>query len=84
MTRTVELQVTDEVLATLRLDPGSYVAELRVLAAAKLYELGRVSQERAAEIAGLRRVEFIEALAAYHVSPFQDTLESLRDELGHG
>lgn len=81
MTRTVELTVDDETLAVLRTDPEGYVAELRMLAAAKLYELRRVSQERAAQIAGLNRHDFLCALALYEVSPYQDTRESLQEEL---
>ena len=37
----------------------------------KWYELRRVSQERAAKIAGLSRAEFIDALGQFGVSPFQ-------------
>lgn len=81
MTRTVELEVDDETLAVLRLDPEGYVAELRLLAAAKLYEMRRVSQERAAQIAGLTRASFLQSLARFEVSPYQDTAESLREEL---
>ena len=36
-------------------------------------ELRKISQGRAAEIAGLSRAEFIDALGRYGVSPFQQT-----------
>jgi predicted HTH domain antitoxin len=81
MTHTVEIEVTDETLAALQRDPRGYAAELRVAAAAKLYEVGRVSQELAAEIAGLSRAEFMRALSQLQVSPFQDTADSLKREL---
>ncbi len=44
---------------------------MRIAAAAKWYELRMVSQERAAEIAGLSRAEFLDALGRFGVSPFQ-------------
>ena len=81
MTHTVRIEVSDETLAALRRDPGEYAQDLRLAAAAKLYELGRVSQEVAADIAGLGREEFLKALASFEVSPFQDTAESLKDEV---
>ena len=81
MTHTVEIQVSDETLAALQRDPRGYAAELRVAAAAKLYEVGRVSQEVAAEISGLSRAEFMRAVSEMRVSPFQDTSESLKHEL---
>jgi predicted HTH domain antitoxin len=84
MVHTVLIEVSDETLAAMRRDPREYASELRVAAAAKLYELGRVSQGVAAEIAGLNRVEFLLALSRYQVTPFQDTRESLEDELKRG
>jgi hypothetical protein len=64
--------------------PGEYAQDLRLAAAAKLYELGRVSQEVAADIAGTNRGEFLKAIEAFQVSPFQDTPASLRAELERG
>ena len=81
MTHTVEIQVSDETLAALQWDPRSYAAELRVAAAAKLYEVGRMSQELAAKIAGLSRAELMRAISEMQVSTFQDTPESLKREL---
>ena len=52
-----------------------------IAAAVKWYELGIVSQEKAAEIAGLSRADFISALNRLHVSPLQYSPEELREEL---
>lgn len=81
MTHTVQIEVTDETLAALRRDPPGYAAELRLAAAAKLYEVGRVSQEVAADIAGLSHAQFLRALSQFRVSPLQDTPDSLKHEL---
>jgi len=40
-----------------------------------------VSQEKAAEIAGLSRAEFISALSRLYVSPLQYSIEELSEEL---
>ncbi len=58
-----------------------FTQEMRVAAAAKLYELGRISQEKAAEIAGLNREEFMMTLSSLQVSPFQYTALELEEEL---
>jgi predicted HTH domain antitoxin len=55
--------------------------EMRVAAATKWYELGRISQEKAAEIAGLNREEFMMTLSRLQVSPFQYTAQELEEEL---
>jgi hypothetical protein len=54
---------------------------MRVAAAVKWYELEQVSQGKAAEIAGLTRAEFIQALSRYKVSPFQYTEADLVREI---
>jgi predicted HTH domain antitoxin len=44
--------------------------------------LRRISQERAAEIAGLSRTEFLAALGQFRVSPFQYTADEILEEAG--
>ena len=73
----VEFQVSDGVLASLRCDPDRFGHELRLAAAVKWYERGMVSQGRAAEISGISRTEFIEALARFGVTPFQVDSETI-------
>ena len=78
------IEVSEDVLATLRKDPAAFAKELRVVAAVKWYELRVVSQGRAAEIAGLSRAEFVDALGRFGVSPFQCTPDELAQEAGRG
>ncbi len=73
----IAFDIDDGVLARLHRDPGEFTRELRIAAAVKWYEQELVSQGRAAEIAGVSRAEFVEALARYGVTPFQDSLEEL-------
>ena len=47
----------------LKMSDAEFAEELRFLAAAKLYELGRLSSGKAAQLAGMGRVEFLYALA---------------------
>lgn len=75
------LEMPEEAFATLHQAPRDFAQELRIAAAVKWYELGRVSQGRGAEIAGLTRAAFIDALSRYKVSPFQYTAEELLEEL---
>jgi predicted HTH domain antitoxin len=43
---------------------------LRLMAALKMFELGKISSGKAAELAGMPRVEFFEACGRYRVSIF--------------
>jgi predicted HTH domain antitoxin len=71
----VEIDLPDETFAALDRESAELAAELRAAAAVKLYEVGRVSQEVAAQIAGVSRSEFLTVLSKLKVSPMQETAE---------
>ncbi|PPT05792.1 hypothetical protein CKA32_001954 [Geitlerinema sp. FC II] len=77
----IALDLPDSVFSTLQTSPSEFAIEMRIAAAVKWYELELLSQGKAAEVAGLTRAEFIEALSRYRVSSFQTDLETLREEL---
>ena len=66
------IDMPEGALAALHQDSRQFVQELRLAAAVKWYEMRRISQGRAAEIAGVSRSEFITALSQFGVSPFQE------------
>ncbi|HEY4592275.1 MAG TPA: UPF0175 family protein, partial [Thermoanaerobaculia bacterium] len=69
--RQLLIDVPEAVLLAEKTDEVSFARELRMLAAVKLYELGRLSSGRAAELAGMSRVEFLLSLGRYKVFPLE-------------
>ena len=55
--------------------------ELRLLIAAKLYENGTLTSGQAAQLAGLSKREFIEAIGNYNVSVFSGLVEDLESDI---
>jgi len=80
-THQVMVNVPEKILLAEKTDEAAFGRELSTLAAVKLYELGRLSSGRAAELAGMSRVEFLMNLSRYRVFPMASELEDL--ETGH-
>lgn len=78
----LQIDIPESALAALKQDASGMAREMRVAAAVKWYELGRMSQGRAAELAGLSRREFLDALARLGVPAVQVEADDLDREAG--
>lgn len=81
-TRQLVIDIPEAILLAEKSDEASFGRELKVLAAVKLYELGRLTSGRAAELAGMSRVEFLSNLGRYKVFPFEAELRELESSRG--
>ena len=54
---------------------------IRLMAALKMFELGKISSGKAAEFAGMPRVEFFEACKKYKVSIFNYQEDDIKTEI---
>jgi predicted HTH domain antitoxin len=79
---TVRVDLSDGALKALDAKTSDdAVARLRLAAAMKLFELGRLSSGAAAELAGIARVEFLDRLAEFGVNAFQESPDDLTHDL---
>lgn len=81
---TITLELLEEIFSALRLSPNEFVQELRLAAAIHWYQRGEISQEKAANIAGLDITDFILALSLEKVDVFNVDFDDLQRELERG
>ena len=77
----IKLNLQESAYSALRSSPDEFAQELLIAAVVKWYEVGLVSQSKAAEIAGISRQAFLDALNRFEVSPFQVTPDELEEEI---
>ena len=81
MTTEITVLVPDDAFSALRTNRESFAREMLLAACAKWYELGLVSQSKAAEVAGVSRQEFLSELLKFNVSPFQESIANIEEIL---
>jgi hypothetical protein len=97
MTLHIEIDLPDQCFSGLWTSPEDFVQQMRLTAAIKWYEMGKISTSTASEIAGISVPAFSVALTQFQFSPSsqattgmdfaeenddnQDLLKALRDEL---
>ena len=81
MQNTLTIEYADDLLFTLGVSDKEFSEEAKILLAAKLYELGKISSGQAARLAGKNRVEFLLSLSRLKV-PMSNLREAdLENEL---
>ncbi len=54
---------------------------IRLMAALKMFELGKISSGKAAELAGMSKADFLEACGLYRISVFNYPDEEIGEEI---
>lgn len=76
----IVMDIPEESILALKLPPEKIGPTLRLTAAVKLYEMGRLSSGAAAHLAGIPRVVFLSRLAEFEVDTFTLTEDQLQRE----
>jgi predicted HTH domain antitoxin len=82
--QSITLELPEDVFSTLRRSPDEFAREMRLAAAIHWYSRGEISQEKAAEIAGLDRTDFLMTLSERHIDAFPVDMKELEEELKRG
>lgn len=77
----MQLNLPEGFAQAVHLTQAELEGQIRLMAALKMFELGKLSSGKAAELAGVSRVEFLELCGRYHVPVVNYDERELEDEL---
>ncbi len=77
----LKLSIPEEMTLALKLRPEALMSEIKLVAAVKLFELGRLSSGAAAMLAGIPKTVFLTRLADYGVAVFSMTEKELKEDM---
>lgn len=78
------IDIPEEAFSALREERERFAAEMRLAAAVQWYHEGRLSGSKAAQIAGMSRLEFLDELARRRLDVVKVDLNQQREELAVG
>ena len=81
---TLAIDFPEEVFSSLKYTPKEFIKQMRLVSAIHWYTRGKISQEKAAMIAEMDRVDFLEALAREKIEVFSVDIDMLKQELENG
>ena len=79
----ITVQIPDDLDLALNVAPDALAPALLVAAAVKLFELGKISAGKAAELAGMPKQLFLMTLAAWGVSASTLSAEDIAKDLAN-
>ncbi|NEQ71616.1 MAG: UPF0175 family protein [Okeania sp. SIO2C9] len=80
----ITINLPEEIFSARRLAPEEFVRDMRLAAAIYWYQKGDIYQEKAAQVAGLNRRDFLASLAREKIDVFNVDFKDLQRELDHG
>ena len=80
-TEKIEIKYPDGFEIAVHMTKEEMEHHIRLMAALKMFELGKVSSGKAAQLAGMSRVEFLETCGRYRVSVFNYSPEEVEREI---
>ena len=81
---TISVDLPPEAFSALRLSPDEFSREMRLAAATHWYHQGKVSASKAAQIAGMTRLAYLDELARRRLDVFVVDPDDLERELARG
>ena len=76
MERLISINYPESLAFSLKMENQEFKDEMKLISLIKLYELGKISSGRAANLLNINRIDFLDLLQKYNVSYFHKGLEN--------
>ena len=76
MERLISINYPESLAFSLKMENQEFKDEMKLISLIKLYELGKISSGRAANLLNINRIDFLDLLQKYNVSYFHNGLEN--------
>jgi predicted HTH domain antitoxin len=83
LVKKMELTIAEDILMALNEKPAEFLKDMRIFAAIKFFEIGKLSLGKAADLAEMSKTDFIELLSEHRISVYNYPPEELKEDLNH-
>ena len=84
MKENIRVEYPQSLANALKMSGQEFILEIKIHSMVKLFELGKVSSGVAAKVLGISRLDFLDLLAKYQVSPFGHyDIDNLSDDIAN-
>ena len=83
LVKKMELSVAEDILLALNEKPSEFLKDIRIFAAIKFFEIGKLSIGKAADLAEMSKLDFIELLSQQNISVYNYPPEELEEDLSN-
>lgn len=77
----MELSIAEDILLALNEKPAEFLKDMKTFAAIKFFEIGKLSLGKAADLADMSKLDFMELLSRNKISVYNYPPEELDEDL---
>lgn len=77
----MELPIAEDIVIALNEKPSQIMEEIKIFAAMKFFETGKLSLGKSAKLAGMKKTDFVQLISKSKISAYNYPAEELADDL---
>lgn len=79
--RKIEMTISEDIFLALNEKPEDFLKDMKIFTAMKFFEMGKLSLGKAAELAEMNKIDFMELLSRHKISAYNYSPDELDNDL---